>query len=83
MIIDRPGTPPTIDGQYKPVANNNQIKKKCDAEYIKLKYNILGLRFNAQPGCKLGIQSPKEICGAFTKIRREKFTWNITRDDVE
>ena len=83
LIIDRPGTPPTIDGQYMPAANNNQIKKNCDAEYIKLKYNILGLRFNAQPGCKLGVQSPKEICGAFTKIRREKFTWNITRDDVE
>ena len=54
-----------------------------DAEYIKLKYNILGLRFITQPGCKLGIQSPKEICGSFKKIRREKFTWNITRDDVE
>ena len=86
LIIDRPGTPPKIEGQkgrYLPSANNNQIKQNKNAEYIKLKYNILGLRFITQPGCKLGIQSPKEICGAFTKIRREKFTWNITRDDVE
>ena len=83
LIIDRPGTPPSIDGQCLLVANNNQIKQNKDAEYVKLKYNILGLRFISKPGCKLDIRSPKEICGAYTKIKREEFTWHITRDDVE
>lgn len=67
LIINRVGTPPTIDGQYKPVIHNNIIKEDENAQYIKLKYNILGLRFIQSPDGGLIIQSPKELPGAFTR----------------
>lgn len=37
LIINRAGTPPTIDGQYKPVIHNNIIKENENAQYIKLR----------------------------------------------
>lgn len=74
LIINRVGTPPTIDGQYMPAIQNNIIKDDADAQYIKLKYNILGLRFIQSPDGGLIIQSPKELPGAFTQVKKEKFS---------
>lgn len=83
LIINRAGTPPTIDGQYKPVIHNNIIKENENAQYIKLKYNILGLRFIQSPDGGLIIQSPKELPGAFTQIKKENFSWKICNDDIQ
>lgn len=83
LIINRVGTPPTIDGQYMPAIQNNIIKDDVDAQYIKLKYNILGLRFIQSPDGGLIIQSPKELLGAFTQVKKEKFSWKICNDDIK
>ena len=83
LIINRVGTPPTIDGQYMPAIQNNIIKDDADAQYIKLKYNILGLRFIQSPDGGLIIQSPKELPGAFTQVKKEKFSWKICNDDIK
>ena len=83
LIINRVGTPPTIDGQYMPVIQNNIIKNDSDAQYIKLKYNILGLRFIQSPDGGLIIQSPKELPGAFTQVKKENFSWKICNDDIQ
>ena len=83
LIINRVGTPPTIDGQYMPAIQNNIIKDDADAQYIKLKYNILGLRFIQSPDGGLIIQSPKELPGAFTQVKKEKYSWKICNDDIK
>lgn len=83
LIINRVGTPPTIDGQYKPVIHNNIIKEDENAQYVKLKYNILGLRFIQSPDGGLIIQSPKELPGAFTQVKKENFSWKICNDDIQ
>ncbi len=83
LIIDRPGTPPTVVGQYMPAADNNIIKADSDAQYIKLKYNILGLRFIDNPSGNLIVVSPKEIPGAFKQIKKEEFTWQLANDAIK
>ena len=71
--------PPTITGQYAPVINPNYFKGDEDAQYIKLKYNILGLRFSKTFYGKMDIESPSEIPGAYKKIRKEEFSWRISK----
>ena len=56
--------------------------KDVDDYYIKLKYNILGIKFVDNDKGKLIIQSPKEIQGAFSKISKEDFSWKIGKDMV-
>ena len=53
------------------------------ANIAKLKYNILGLRFIQSPDGGLIIQSPKELPGAFTQVKKEKFSWKICNDDIQ
>ena len=82
LIISRPLTPPTIIGQNKPSINNESISDDEDTEYVKLKYSPLGIRFiDNKPG-KLIISSPKGKQGAFKKIKRENFSWNISKYSV-
>lgn len=83
LIINRVGTPPTVDGRFLLVAHNNIVKENENAQYVKLKYNILGLRFIQSPDGGLIIQSPKELPGAFTQIKKENFSWKICNDDIQ
>lgn len=83
LIINRVGTPPTVDGRCLLVAHNNIVKENENAQYVKLKYNILGLRFIQSPDGGLIIQSPKELPGAFTQVKKEKFSWKICNDDIQ
>lgn len=53
-----------------------------DAQYIKLKYNILGLRFIDNPNGKLIISSPKEIQGSYKEVKKEPFSWNLCKEDI-
>ena len=82
LIIDRPGTQSNIIDDFRFVANSKQVMKDVDDYYIKLKYNILGLKFVNNDKGKLIIQSPKEIQGAFSKISKEDFSWKIGKDMV-
>ena len=82
LIINRSGTPPTLKDTKQFGANNKDIETNPDNEYIKLKYNILGLRFIENPFGKLIIESPKQIQGAYSKIRKEKFYWNISKEEL-
>lgn len=77
LIYSRPEYPDS-DNRCRPSVNNKYIKQNPDAEYIKLKYNILGLRFETNENDKLIISSPSKIQGAYTKVRKEKFSWNIS-----
>ena len=73
LIVNRKNTPPTITGQFAPAINNNDIKKDPDAQYIKLKYSVLGIRFETQND-KLYIDGPNYHVNAYSKIKKEKFT---------
>ena len=81
-VINRPFTPPKVFDQIKPTANNKLISKNPDAEYVKIKSNVLGIRFSNNNKGKLIIQSPKEKRGAYKMIKREKFSWKIGKVDV-
>ena len=81
LIINRAGTPPTIDGQYLPVINSMLIKGYDDAQYVKLKYSILGIKAFANE-TKMIIEAPDKVPSHFKKITREKFTWNLKNSDL-
>ena len=83
LIIDRPSTPTEIVGRCRPVVNSSALTgDEDDAQYIKVKYNILGLRFIDNPNGKLIVFSPKEIPGAFKQVKKEPFSWNLCKEDI-
>ena len=83
LIIDRPSTPTEIVGRCRPVVNSSALTgDEDDAQYIKLKYNILGLKFINNPNGKLIVSSPKEIPGAFKQVKKEPFSWNLCKEDI-
>lgn len=79
LLLSRPGTPPSIDGQYLPVINSELVKinPDGDTEYIKIKNNILGIRCSKSINNKMIIECPKNLIGQFSKIRKEPFSWQI------
>ena len=79
LLINRPGTPPTIDGQYMP-AINTKIITKADTEYVKLKYNILGVKTYVNNDGGFEIRTP--IQGQFTKVRKEEFSWQVSKNSL-
>lgn len=81
LFADRNNLPPTVFGQYTPAINNNTIKKDKDAYYIKLKYHPLGLRFKDVDG-KLIIEGPKNHKNGYSKIRKEDFSWKISKYSI-
>lgn len=82
-IANRKNIPPMIDDRNVTTANNDSIKMNPDAEYIKLKYHHLGLRFGYNDKGTLLIEGPKGKPNAFKKIKREKFSWKMSKYDVE
>lgn len=79
LLINRPGTPPTIDGQYMPVINANTITED-DTEYIKLKYNILGVKTYVNNDGGFEVRTP--IQGQFSKVRKEEFSWQVSKNSL-
>ena len=69
------------DGRIRFSATEH-LKMYKDAQYVKLKYSILGLRFIQLPNGGLSIVSPKEKPGTFSKITKEEFSWNICKEDL-
>lgn len=77
-------TLPKFDGQILPVANNVNISKNHDAEYVKIKYNILGIRFDRNDDGKLIINGPVGYKnGGYKLIKREEFHWTISKNMIE
>ena len=70
-------------GRFTPVVNTDSIKKDEDAQYIKLKYSVLGVRFKKDDNGKLFIAGPNQAVQCYTKIRKEKFSWRICKEVIE
>lgn len=83
IVTDRKNIPPTITGQFMPVAHSDSIKTDFDAQYIKLKYSILGVRFKKDDNGKLFIAGPNKAIQCYTKVRKEKFSWRICKEVIE
>ena len=75
--VEKTNLPPTIQGRYQPVANNDAVTKDPDAEYVKLKYNVLGLRFAKNKDGALIITGPNRHENAYTKVKHEDFSWRL------
>ena len=72
---------PKYKSQILPTANNTIIAKNEDAEYVKIKYNTLGIRLNNNEKGKLIVQGPNGYKnGGFKLIKREKFHWTISKN---
>ncbi len=80
MIINRPLTPPTIDGQCKAVVGSDIGKGDDDVRYVKLKYDILGIRAYENADGGFVIETP--IPGKFKKITKEKFSWQVSKNTL-
>ncbi|MGM9912294.1 type II CRISPR RNA-guided endonuclease Cas9 [Floccifex sp.] len=75
LIVNRPCTPPTIVGQYMPVANNSTFDD--DSQYVKIKCTPLGIRYTCNEQGTIMIEGPKYHENAFTTIKKEQFSWRI------
>ena len=81
-IVNRKCMYPSMEVMYKPTIHNKEIKKYPDAEYIKIKSSILGIRYEDNGNDKLIISGPKNASQKYSKIKKEKFTWNINLDVI-
>lgn len=78
----KPNKSTSIKIQYTPPINKTEMKGKEDIEYIKLKTSPLGFRFEKDADGKLIISGPKGNSKAYSKIRKEKFSWKISKYSV-
>lgn len=75
---------------YSKSMKYSSILSMPNAQYIKLQSSVLGLRFKKQYNGTLIIESPvyfdsqtgEEKCNLFSKIKKEKFTWQIQKDVI-
>ena len=70
-------SPSAIFSRYTPTANGLS-KNNSDTEFIKLKYSVLGIRFKKENN-KLLICGPTGHINACKKIRKEKFSWKLSK----
>lgn len=78
LIVNRENTWPKIIGQYQPKIGAID----SEAQYIKIKSSILGIRFGYNEKGTLMISGPKKAPYKFSKIKKEKFSWKITKGMV-
>ena len=62
-----------------PVINANTITED-DTEYIKLKYNILGVKTYVNNDGGFEVRTP--IQGQFSKVRKEEFSWQVSKNSL-
>ena len=82
-IANKKFTPPEIYCVIRLTANNNSIKIDPNAEYIKLKYDILGIRYSYNNKGNIIINSAHGTCGKYSKIKKEDFEWKISKYSVQ
>lgn len=73
LIINRKCTWPNFLGQYCPRVST----PGDDFQYVKLKSSILGIRYEYNEKGTLIISGPKYASNKYSKIKKEKFTWNL------
>ena len=80
LIVNRKCSP--LD-RYRPGTDIVKKKNNEDAEYIKIKSSILGIRYTYNENGKLLISGPRKAPGKYSKIKREKFSWKICSDVLQ
>ena len=73
LIVGRNCLPPTIVERYLPVINTPGL----EAQYIKIKSSPLGIRWSHNDKGKLMIAGPKGHRNMYSKIKKEKFSWEL------
>ena len=80
LIVNRKCSP--LD-RYRPGTDIVKKKNNEDAEYIKIKSSILGIRYTYNENGKLLISGPRKAPGKYSKIKKEKFSWKICSDVLQ
>ena len=80
LIVNRKCSP--LD-RYRPGTDIVKKNNNEDAEYIKIKSSILGIRYTYNENGKLLISGPRKAPGKYSKIKREKFSWKICSDVLQ
>ena len=79
LVVNRPCTPPTIFGQYCPTASAADE----EAQYVKIKSSILGIRYWINEDGVLIINGPNGARQKYSKIKKEAFSWKICQSMVK
>lgn len=80
LIVNRKCSP--LD-RYRPGTDIVKKNNNEDAEYIKIKSSILGIRYAYNENGKLLISGPRKAPGKYSKIKKEKFSWKICSDVLQ
>ncbi|MDY4739241.1 type II CRISPR RNA-guided endonuclease Cas9 [Absicoccus porci] len=78
-VDPEPRIRPSVNTFIKSTCKN---ENKNDAEYIKLKYSVLGIRFKSTEN-GLQIAGPNRAVNQYSKIRKEKFSWQICPEVIK
>lgn len=69
---------------WRTTAQNRMISKNKDAQYVKIKYNVLGIRFKNNYTGKLIVEGPVGYKnGGYKLIKKEEFHWTISKNMLE
>lgn len=80
LIVNRKCSP--LD-RYRPGTDIVKKNNNEDAQYIKIKSSILGIRYTYNENGKLLISGPRKALGKYSKIKKEKFSWKICSDVLQ
>ena len=81
LWLIKPSIPKSIIGQNMLSLNRKDFNGEQDIEYIKIKHSALGIRWKIEDG-KLKIYGPHGNQNAYKWIRKEKFSWHLSKYDV-
>lgn len=79
LVVNRSCTPKAIFDRYRPSANS--IKE--EAQYVKIKSSILGIRYWINEDGALIINGPNGARQKYSKIKKEAFSWKICQSMVK
>lgn len=84
LIANERYAPPTFDKQIKPSPQNDILEGDEDAQYVKIKYNLLGIRSRLNNNGKIIIEGPVGYKnGGYKLIKKEEFRWTINKYVIE
>lgn len=79
LVVNRPCTWPSIFGRYCPTVSAADE----EAQYVKIKSSILGIRYWINEDGALIINGPNGARQKYSKIKKEAFSWKICQSMVE
>ena len=69
---------------WRTTAQNRIVSKNKDTQYVKIKYNTIGVRFKNNYNGKLIVEGPTGYKnGGFKLIKKEEFHWTISKNMLE